>query len=183
VSVGEASVDYQLRTGRMPVAQPTDASVRRPPAYGPAEIQGLVDYVAGFGAGGEPIPELDLAGADVANGGELFRLQCAGCHNWAGGGGALLYTVAPSILPADPVETAEAIRVGPATMPAFGEAALDDEELDDMVAYVRYLSEPVDRGGLPLSHVGPLAEGAVAWVVAAGTVLLGIMWMGERADE
>lgn len=183
VSVGEASVDYQLRTGRMPIAQPTDPSLRRPPAYGPAEIEGLVDYVSRFGAGGEPVPELDLADADVAKGGEIFRLQCAGCHNWAGGGGALLYTVAPAVLSADPVETAEAIRAGPTTMPAFGQAALDDEELNDVVAYVRNLSDSEDRGGLALSHVGPLAEGAVVWVVAAGIVVLGIMWMGERADE
>ncbi|MGI9119480.1 MAG: c-type cytochrome [Acidimicrobiales bacterium] len=183
VSVGRASTDYQLRTGRMPLDQPSDPSVRSTPSYPPATVRGLVDYVAGFGAGGVAVPELDLSGADVAKGGELFRLQCAACHNWAGGGGALLYTVAPTVVPADPVEAAEAIRVGPTTMPAFGQAALDDDELDDLVAYVGTLDQPADRGGLALSHVGPLAEGAVAWVVAAGTVLLGIMWMGERSDE
>jgi hypothetical protein len=64
-------------------------------------------------------------------------------------------------------------------MPAFGEAALTDEQLAGVVAYVRYLKEPDDRGGEPLWHLGPFAEGALS-LVALGGLLLFVRWIGER---
>ena len=78
------------------------------------------------------------------------------------------------------MQIAEAVRVGPGTMPAFGAAALTDPQLDDVVAYVRYLDRPKDRGGQPLWHLGPVAEGAVAWFVGLGALLVAVRWMGEK---
>jgi len=196
--VGRASVDYQLSTGRMPLApavrtdregrplvadpnrtlpDPSTTSKRHDPAYSPSEIKALVDYVADLGKGGPDIPEIKLG--DRANGGELFRLQCAACHAWAGDGGALSHREAPPLHDATPVQIAEAVRVGPGQMPAFGQAALDKQQLNDVVAYVRYLDHPEDRGGRPLGHLGPVAEGAVA-LLAIGFVLLLLRAMGER---
>ena len=85
--------------------------------------------------------------ASVAQGGSVFRLQCAACHAWAGDGGALLHREAPALHEATPTQIAEAVRVGPGAMPAFGTAALTDGQLADLVAYVRYLDHPKDRGG------------------------------------
>jgi ubiquinol-cytochrome c reductase cytochrome c subunit len=65
-------------------------------------------------------------------------------------------------------------------MPAFGQAALDDHQLDSVVAYVRYLAKPKDRGGEPLWHLGPMAEGAVAWIIGLGLLILATLWIGER---
>jgi ubiquinol-cytochrome c reductase cytochrome c subunit len=65
-------------------------------------------------------------------------------------------------------------------MPAFGQAALNDDGLQSVVAYVRYLDAPRDRGGNPLWHLGPVAEGGIAWVVGIGLLLLALRWIGER---
>jgi hypothetical protein len=65
-------------------------------------------------------------------------------------------------------------------MPAFGSAAIDDHQLDQLAAYVRYLANPEDRGGNPLWHLGPFAEGFVAWTVGMIILLLTIRWIGER---
>jgi len=64
-------------------------------------------------------------------------------------------------------------------MNVFGTAALPDAQMDSVVAYVRYLDRPRDRGGQPLSHLGPFDEGAVALVGLAG-LLLFTRWIRER---
>jgi ubiquinol-cytochrome c reductase cytochrome c subunit len=179
--VGAASMQYYLTTGRMPIDDPDALIQRGTPAYSPELIEGLITHVEGFGGGGPPIPELDLPAADVAHGGVLYRSQCASCHTTAGVGGALLYQEAPPVHAATATQTADAIRVGPGTMPAFGEAALSDKELNDVVAYVEYLDSPADEGGLPLGHLGPLVEGLVGWVVGMGTFVLLALWIGKGA--
>jgi ubiquinol-cytochrome c reductase cytochrome c subunit len=160
---GAASLEYQLTTGRMPLPATNSASRRRAPAYDPATIDALVKYVVGtLGVGGPPVPTVDLSKADVSDGGSIYRSQCAACHQWAGEGGALERRNAPPLHDATPTQIAEAVRTGPATMPVFGEQAMNAAELNDVVAYVRSLDSPKDAGGAPLWHLGPLPEGAVA---------------------
>jgi hypothetical protein len=65
-------------------------------------------------------------------------------------------------------------------MPAFGPAAIDNRQLDQLAAYVRYLANPEDRGGDPLWHLGPFAEGFIAWIVGMVFLILTIRWIGER---
>src|SRR5947208_9520042 len=186
VGVGRASLDYYLTTGRMPITDPAvqlgnpnQKVKRREPFYSPRVIRGLEDYVQGLtGAGGPDIPSI-LPVGDVAGGGELFRAQCAACHAWAGDGGALLHREAPSLHRATATQIAEAVRVGPGLMPAFGTAAVSDRQLDSVAAYVRYLDHPKDRGGNPLWHLGPVAEGAIAWIFGTGILVLATRWIGE----
>jgi ubiquinol-cytochrome c reductase cytochrome c subunit len=181
VGAGRASLYYYLSTGRMPLDEPDDEPRRHPPKYSAAIIRALVEYVWDLtGRTGPDVPRIDLRGADIARGGELFRLNCAACHSWAGTGGALSKRQAPSIKPSTPAQIAAAVRVGPGWMPAFGTAAISDRQLSDVVAYARYASHPDNRGGLPLGHVGPLAEGAVSVFVGLGLLLLFTRWIGTR---
>jgi ubiquinol-cytochrome c reductase cytochrome c subunit len=179
VGVGKASTFYYLSTGRMPIDEPDARISRTSPAYPPELVDALVEYVDQVAGGGPEIPHVSPESADVARGGRLYRAQCASCHTTAGGGGALLRQEAPAVYPATPAETAAAIRVGPGTMPAFAEAPLSDEELNDVVAYVDYLAHPVDRGGQPLWHLGPLIEGLVGWVVGLGLLVLLALWIAK----
>lgn len=190
---GTAAVDFMVRTGRMPIpfgrfdsgslaqGEPPAASQRREPKYDEAQIDALVEYTSGFVSGPEAPESPDLTGADLSRGGELYRLNCAACHQMAGRGGALAYgTVAPPLWPATPLEVVEAVRTGPGTMPDFSHDVLDDEELRDVTAYVAYLDDPRDRGGLALWHLGPVPEGLLAWVVGIGGALVLIRWLGQR---
>src|SRR5919106_6702216 len=86
--VGEASADFQLRTGRMPLANSTFEAVRKDPAFGNDQIEALVDYVGAFGDG-PPIPEVDLESASLVSGQVLFIENCAACHGATGAGGAV----------------------------------------------------------------------------------------------
>src|SRR4029077_21208222 len=148
--------------------------------YPPATITALEDYIQTLtGPGGPPIPDIDL-NANRAAGGEVFRLQRAACHAWAGDGGALLNREAPQLHDATSTQIGEAVRVGPGLMPAFGHAAIDNRQLHQLAAYVRYLAHPADRGGNPLWHLGPFAERFVAWAVGMTLLILTIRWIGER---
>ena len=198
--VGRASLDYEISSGRMPLAgvgraddrpgtplQPlpnkaaSDPDIvprRHAPAYSPEMITELVNYAWTLtGGGGPDIPH--VGEGNLAEGGAAFRLQCAACHAWAGDGGALVRIEAPALHSANEIQISEAIRVGPGQMPAFGTAALTDEQLAGVVAYVLYLNDPDDRGGEPMWHLGPFAEGALALVVLGG-LLLFLRWIGER---
>jgi quinol---cytochrome-c reductase cytochrome c subunit len=181
LGVGAALVDYELTTGRMPLPDPDAEVVRRPPTYDPETIDALVGHLARLGPGGPAVPEVDIAGADVARGGELFRLECAACHQAAGQGGALRYGEAPALRLSTPVQVAEAVRTGPGTMPIFGPEALDDDDVTDVAAYVTYLHDPDDPGGQPLWHFGPLAEGLLAFgVISVLTVSLTVVGQRRR---
>lgn len=182
VGLGPAAIDFQVSTGRMPIPSPDTEPRRKKPKYSRATIRELVAYVDSItGGGGIPIPQVNPGIGDIGQGGELFRQQCAACHAWSGEGGALLNREAPSTHPATPTQIAEAVRTGPGNMPAFGGAAIAENELDSLVAYTLYLDKPRDRGGEPLWHLGPLAEGAAAGLLGLGALILAIRWIGTRA--
>jgi ubiquinol-cytochrome c reductase cytochrome c subunit len=181
VGSGAAAVDFQVSTGRMPLPSPGAPSVRRSPKYRPATIRALVAYVESItGGGGIPIPDVNPRAGNVGRGGELFRQQCAACHAWSGEGGALTDREAPKTQAATPTQIAEAVRTGPTNMPRFGQAAISDDDLNSLVAYTLYLDHPRDRGGQPLWHVGPLAEGGAAGLLGLGALLLACRWIGTR---
>ena len=91
IGVGAAAVDFQVGTGRMPAARPGAQIERKPNQFTDEEIAAMAAYVASL-APGPAIPtqeQLDLTGADPAEGGSIYRTNCAMCHKYAGSGGAL----------------------------------------------------------------------------------------------
>ncbi len=182
VGVGAADVDFYVSTGRMPLANTNAQAVRKPPAYDAGQISAIVAYVATFGPGGAPIPVLDQKTASLSRGGELYLLNCAACHNAAAIGGALSFgSYAPALHKASPIQIAEAPRIGPANMPVFGNQALSNDQLNDVVRYVRYLQHPDDAGGNPLGHLGPVTEGLIGLLFGLGTLMAYVGWLGTRA--
>ena len=179
--VGAAAVDFWVSTGRMPLERSTKLAVRKPPAYDRKQIDALIAYVTSFDPTGPPIPPVDVAVADIVEGGELFRANCAACHGAVGIGGALAQARhAPALKPATALQVAEAIRIGPGAMPAFGPETFDDEQVSAVVKYVERLDSPEDPGGSGLGHAGPIPEGFVGWLVGLGLLLVACWWIGER---
>lgn len=178
VGVGEASADFQLRTGRMPLAHEDDVPHRRSPAFDDADIRALVTYVGSLG-GGPEIPK--LGAASELDGRDLFLENCAACHTSSGVGDALPDgQYAPSLWPEKPQQVAEAIRLGPGVMPRFPESALDKEQMSSIVKYVGTLDQQ-DRGGWAIGRVGPASEGLVGWVLGLGLLLVLVRVLGSRA--
>lgn len=178
---GSASAYYMLSTGRMPLGDPNQQPHRKDPAYDATEISELVAYVASLGHGPQ-LPTIHLKGADLAEGGEIFRANCQACHSASGSGGALSYgRAAPSLRLAEPEQIAGAVRSGPGQMPVFSPDEIDAKDLDDLVSYVQYLRKPDDKGGLAIGRVGPVPEGFVAWSVGVVLLLACVFWIGTRS--
>ncbi|SDG54593.1 cytochrome bc1 complex diheme cytochrome c subunit [Klenkia brasiliensis] len=181
IGVGEASVYFQVHTGRMPLVRQEADAARKPPVFSDAEIEQLMAYIQANG-GGPTLPSGDLRDGDLAEGGELFRLNCASCHNFVGEGGALSSgKAAPSLEDANDMEIYAAMLSGPENMPVFGDNQLTPEEKRSIIDYVQTLKEQADPGGAGIGRAGPVSEGLVIWVVGIGALLFGIFWMGTKA--
>ncbi|MGH2776785.1 MAG: cytochrome bc1 complex diheme cytochrome c subunit [Actinomycetota bacterium] len=177
--VGEASADFQLRTGRMPLASGTDQAVRKVPAFDNDQIEALVGYVGTFGDG-PPIPEVDLEGASLVAGQALYIENCAACHGATGAGGAVgNEALAPGLSAAPEVEIAEAMIVGPGQMPQFD---FTDAQRNDLVNFVIYLRDEPRPGGADIGGIGPVPEGFVAWLVGLGSLIVICLFIGSHRE-
>ena len=180
--VGTASVDFYLSTGRMPLANPGDQPARRPPTYTDEEIAALVAYLTPVVAGGPAIPDVDVASAELQRGAQLFLNNCAACHGAGASGDSIGGgQIAPSLVEPTALQIVEAIRVGPGLMPRWSERQMEPADADAVAAYLVWIRDNADRGGLPLGRVGAVAEGLIAMVIGVGLILLVIRLTRAKA--
>ncbi|WP_395573700.1 c-type cytochrome [Streptomyces sp. BK79] len=188
VGVGAAAVDFQVGTGRMPAQQPGAQVPRKKVIYSQAEIDQLAAYIASLGAG-PAIPSQEKygpEGADIAKGGELFRNNCAQCHNFTGKGGALTHgKYAPSLEDVDPKHIYEAMQTGPQNMPSFPDTTLSEQNKKDIIAYLHAVNsdDTENPGGLNLGGLGPVSEGLFAWVFGLGALIAVAVWVAARTAK
>ncbi len=181
IGVGEAAVYFQVHTGRMPLARQEADAPDKPAVFSDEEIDQLMAYVQANG-GGPTLPSGDLRDGDLAEGGELFRLNCASCHNFVGEGGALSAgKQAPSLDDATDLEIYTALLSGPSNMPVFGDNQLTPEDKRAIINYIQTINSQADPGGAGIGRIGPVGEGVVIWVVGVAVLMFGIFWMGSKA--
>jgi ubiquinol-cytochrome c reductase cytochrome c subunit len=189
VGVGAAAVDFQVGTGRMPAATSQGAQVpRKKVIYTQAQIDQLAAYISSLGAG-PSIPtkaQYGPEGADIAKGGDLFRTNCAQCHNFTGKGGALTHgKYAPTLEDVDPKHIYEAMQTGPQNMPSFPDTTLSEQNKKDIIAYLNAVNgkETASYGGLELGGIGPVAEGLFGWIFGLGGLIAVAVWVAARTAK
>jgi len=184
IGVGSAAVDFQVSSGRMPLAQIGVQADRHPSRYSQQEIDDLAAYVASLG-GGPAAPAFnaaDVQRSNLSKGGEIFRANCASCHNFAGVGNALdKGRYAPSLGQATGKQIYEAMLTGPESMPIFGDKQITPEQKVAVVRYVQSLRKGADPGGANLGHLGPVPEGLVAILIGIGGLVGASLFIGSRS--
>lgn len=171
-------VDLTLRVGRMPPpdTDPFDNRARHV-MYDDAERHALVTYLA---------EEFDLEGSvpdpshgDAAHGREVYAANCAQCHGSTGAGGvAGAGAWTPPVVSRDAVTIAEAIRVGPFEMPAFGPEQVSDSEIGDVVAFMEEVA--AEEGTLlGIVELNPVYASGFAFLLAL-VVLVSALWIAGR---
>jgi ubiquinol-cytochrome c reductase cytochrome c subunit len=188
--VGAAAVDFQVGTGRMPMAQPGAQNPTKPETYTQHEIDAMAAFVASLAPGpGIPDPaDYSLAGLSdeereeaVARGGQIFLTNCTACHNFAGKGGAMPRGgYAPPLSDTSARHIYEALLTGPGQMPSFSNGNLSPEEKRDVIAYLYSLREQPQYGGFNLGGLGPVSEGLIAWVVGIGALVGFATWIAAH---
>jgi ubiquinol-cytochrome c reductase cytochrome c subunit len=126
IGVGALSVDFQVGTGRMPMAASGPQAEVKPVQFTQPQIDAMGAWVATLAPGPDlPDPRYYAADGDTANGAELFRINCAMCHNVAGAGGALTEgKYAPHLRDLQPIHIYGAMVTGPQNMPVFSDMNL-----------------------------------------------------------
>lgn len=188
VGVGEAAVYFQVSSGRMPMMRQEAQAMRKEPKFNAAQIDALGAYIQANGGGPTVVRDEDgqvaqssLRGDDIARGGELFRMNCASCHNFTGEGGALSSgKFAPPLGPPNEQQIYLAMLTGPQNMPKFSDRQLTPEEKMDIIAYVKSAQETQAPGGFSLGGFGPGTEMLAMWGIALVAIIGAAMWMGSR---
>ena len=186
IGVGAAAVDFQVGTGRMPMAQTGPQAPRKDSEYTAEETRQLAAYVASL-APGPAVPEaeyLDWRAAsteDVKEGGEFFRTNCTACHNSVGAGGALPNgRYAPDIRGVDAKYVYEAMLTGPQQMPLFSDDVITPEDKRNVIAYVKTLEEQPNYGGLAGGGYGPVVDGMFTFIVGISGLVGFAIWIGAH---
>jgi quinol---cytochrome-c reductase cytochrome c subunit len=185
VGVGAAAVDFQVSTGRMPATRQGVQEPKKKPVYTQAEVDQLAAYIASL-APGPAVPaasDYDTNGANVAEGGELFRTNCAACHNFVGSGGALTGgKYAPKLTGVDSKHIYEAMLTGPQSMPVFNDETITPDQKRDIVAFLNYINTAGDPGGANLGRIGPVSEGLLIWIFGIGSLIGVTVWLTARSS-
>ncbi len=192
--VGAASVDFQVGTGRMPLAQPGQQAPRKDVSYTQDEIDAMAAFVASLGPGPavpDPtqynLPEdatSDEQEAAISRGGQIFLTNCTACHNFDGQGGAMPRGgYAPTLRGVEPQYIYEALLTGPQAMPTFSNGNLTPDEKRDVIAYLTATSEQPSYGGFGLGSLGPVAEGLFAWIVGIGGLVGFAVWIAAHSTR
>jgi ubiquinol-cytochrome c reductase cytochrome c subunit len=190
VGVGAAAVDFQVGTGRMPLAAPGQQAPVKRQVYTDEEISQLAAYVASLGPG-PAIPSAESYSPDaipsdereaaIVRGGEFFRTNCTACHNFAAAGGALPQgKYAPSLRGVDPRHIYEAMLTGPQQMPVFSDQVLQPQDKRDVIAYLKSIEAQPEYGGAQLGSYGPVSEGTFAWIVGIGACVAFAIWIASH---
>ena len=185
IGVGAASVDFQVGTGRMPMADMSTQAMRKDPIYDAEETAAVAAYVASLAPGPEIPAEESLnyeRDGSTAEGGELFRNNCAMCHNFAGQGGALTQgKYAPTLMGVEPKHIYEAMITGPQSMPVFSDKTLTPAEKLSIIKWIKAAEKEPNLGGASLGRVGPVTEGLLGWTLGLG-ILIGVaVWLAMKA--
>lgn len=184
IGVGAASVEFQVSTGRMPMARQEAQADRKPAQFTDEETRQLAQYVQELGGGPEVPPGDDLhSNGDLATGGELFRINCSSCHAFGGGGGALSSgKYAPGLQPATDRQIYAAMLTGPQNMPVFGDNQLTPQQKQDIIAYVqKTLKEDRDPGGFNLGRLGPSSEGLAVFLFGMVALVFTSLWIAGKS--
>lgn len=195
VGTGEGAVYFQVHSGRMPMMENEAQAIRKAPRFSERQTLALAAYVDTYGGGAELIREngeislTNLRGAsgnstpaEIAQGGELFRLNCASCHNFTGRGGALSSgKFAPILDPANEQEIYQAMLSGPQNMPKFSDRQLTPDQKRNIIAYIKSSGETLNPSGWTIGGLGPVTEGMAIFLVGLAAAIGGALWIGTRS--
>ncbi len=181
IGVGSAAVEFQVGTGRMPLARQEAQAERKRPLFDDTETQQIARYIQELG-GGPEVPSGNLREGDVALGGDLFRVNCSSCHTFGMGGGALSSgKSAPSLGEANDREIYAAMLTGPQNMPVFGDNELTPQEKQDIIAFIQHTKADKDPGGWGIGHLGPTTEGLVIFLVGMVGLAMATLWIAGKS--
>ncbi len=193
IGVGSAAVEFQVNTGRMPLARQEAQAERKAPQFNEEQAAELGAYIQELG-GGPQLPTAESLDEEVrkaqgndkilAHGGELYRVNCSSCHAFSAGGGALSSgKFAPSLKHSTNRDIYAAMLTGPQNMPVFGNNQLSPDDKAAIIAYIQDLNknEAADPGGWAIGRYGPVPEGLVIFLIGIAALVFATLWIAGKS--
>jgi ubiquinol-cytochrome c reductase cytochrome c subunit len=182
--VGELAVEFQVSTGRMPLQASAPQAPQKPAQFTEEQILAMAAFVQAQAPGPTFPSEETLDGeGDVARGAELFRVNCAMCHNVAAAGGALTEgKYAPALTSTSALHMYAAMVTGPQNMPVFNDLTLTTEDKRDIISALLFLQENESPGGFSLGSLGPVSEGLFIWIFGIGGLIAITVWITAKSN-
>ncbi|CAN5452572.1 c-type cytochrome [soil metagenome] len=182
--VGELAVEFQVSTGRMPLQATAPQAPQKPAQFTEEQILAMAAYVQSQAPGPTFPSEQTLDGeGDVARGAELFRVNCAMCHNVAAAGGALTEgKYAPALGTTSALHMYGAMVTGPQNMPVFNDLTLTTEDKRDIISALLFLQQNESPGGFSLGSLGPVSEGLFIWIFGIGGLIAITVWITAKSN-
>jgi quinol---cytochrome-c reductase cytochrome c subunit len=189
IGVGAAAVEFQVGTGRMPLARQDAQAEEKPPLFNQDQTAQIAQYIQELG-GGPQVPNGALTenlqdNPDaLSRGGELFRINCTSCHGFGGAGGALSSgKFAPSLYNATQRQIYAAMLTGPQNMPVFGDNELTPDQKREIITYITtQIQQDKDPGGIfNLGRYGPVTEGLAIFVVGITILVFAALWIAGKS--
>jgi len=182
--VGELAVEFQVATGRMPLQATAPQAPQKPVQFTEEQALAMAAYVQSMAPGPTFPKEETLDGeGDVARGAELFRINCAMCHNVAAAGGALTEgKYAPALGQTSSLHMYAAMVTGPQNMPVFNDLTLTAEDKRDIISSLLFLQNNESPGGFSLGNLGPVSEGLFIWIFGVGGLIAITVWITAKSN-
>lgn len=182
--VGALAVEFQVATGRMPMQAHGPQADQKPVQFTEEQILSMAEYVQSVAPGPDFPTERVLDGeGDVSRGAELFRINCAMCHNVAAAGGALTQgKFAPDIQDTSALHIYAAMVTGPQNMPVFNNMNLTEQDKRDIISALLYQQEAQAPGGFTLGSLGPVSEGLFIWIFGIGGLIAVAVWITAKSN-
>ncbi|GAA3207638.1 cytochrome c [Microbacterium terregens] len=182
--VGELSVEFQVATGRMPLQAQAPQAPQKPVQFTHEQVLAMAAYVQSTAPGPTfPTEEVLDGEGDVARGAELFRINCAMCHNVAAAGGALTEgKYAPALGQTSALHMYAAMVTGPQNMPVFNDVNLTAEDKRDIISSLLFMQENESPGGFTLGSLGPVSEGLFIWIFGIGGLIAITVWITAKSN-
>ena len=167
----------------MPLAIQGPQAMEKPLQFTQEQIDAMAAYVASL-APGPDVPDAKyLAGnGNVAEGAELFRINCAMCHNVAAGGALTEGKYAPGLADVSAKHVYEAMVTGPQNMPVFNDVNLTPQQKADIISALKYNQQNPSPGGFDLGSLGPVSEGLFVWIFGLGAIVGVTIWLSAKAN-
>ena len=184
IGVGAMAVDFQVGTGRMPLQAQGPQAPSKPVQFTDAQVTAMADWVQSVSPGPGIADERYLDGeGDAGRGAELFRINCALCHNAGGAGGALTEgKYAPGLAGVLPQHIYAAMATGPQNMPVFSDMNLTPDDKRDIISALMWSHENGTPGGYTLGGFGPVAEGLFIWIFGIGGLVAVTVWITAKSN-
>ncbi len=189
IGVGAASVNFQVMTGRMPMAMQGPQALQREPMFTQeqSDAMGDVRRLARARAGPAPPRRCSTRRSSTPRASPPVASSSASTAPCA--------TTWPAPVARSPrassrrrwtASTAthvyEAMITGPQNMPVFNDANISPEQKREIIAYLHYLDENPSVGGFDLGNLGPVSEGLFIWIFGLGGIVAITVWLTSKPN-